>query len=192
MKANFPNSLQHMQKEPVSKETGIFCMSSMRSETGKGCEGRACLPTRLLPPARPPGRAGSIPSAHHRTPARRGGLVQPRAPAASSRLPCSIGALVVIRRGRRWAVFISAAPVNLRDHSSPQESNMDNHKVVNNPGRARLLILRLAEPEEIAPNQELTPKAYRLSSQEWEAGAFSRPRTERQEDTTLATLPRRG
>lgn len=144
------------------------------------------------PPAHPPGRARSIPHAHHRTPARRGGLVQLRPPAASRRLPCGIGALAVIWRGRRWAVFISAAPVNLRDHSSPQESNMDNHKVVNNPGRAPLLILHLAKPEEIAPNQELTPKAYCLSSQEWEAGAFSWPGTETQEDTTLATLPRRG
>lgn len=54
MKANFPDSLQHMQKEPVSKETGIFCMSSMWSEMGKGCEGRA---SRVAAASSPP-RAG--------------------------------------------------------------------------------------------------------------------------------------
>jgi len=53
MKANFPDSLQHMQKEPVSKETGIFCMSSMWSEMGKGCEGRASPSVWLLPPPHP-------------------------------------------------------------------------------------------------------------------------------------------
>lgn len=50
MKANLPNWLQHMREEPVSKETGIFCMSSMWPE--KGCEGRALLPSLF------PGRHG--------------------------------------------------------------------------------------------------------------------------------------
>lgn len=70
MKANFPDSLQHMQKEPVSKETGIFCMSSMWSEMGKGCEDRACLPTWLLLPSLPPRQRWSIPNTHHHIPVR--------------------------------------------------------------------------------------------------------------------------
>ena len=70
MKANFLDLLQHMQKEPVSLETGIFCMSSMWSELGKGCEDRACLPTWLLPPSLPPTQAQSIPNTHCRIPVR--------------------------------------------------------------------------------------------------------------------------
>lgn len=53
-------------KEPVSKETGIFCMSSMWSEKEKGCEDRACPPPWLLlpsfPPSFPPRWARSVPS----------------------------------------------------------------------------------------------------------------------------------
>ena len=47
---------------------------------------------------------------------------------ANSKLPCSIGVLVLIWRSRRWAVFISASPVNFRDHSIPQKSNTYNHR----------------------------------------------------------------
>jgi len=68
MKANFPDSLQHMQKELVSKETGIFRMSSMWSEMGKGWKDRACLPTWPLPPSLPPRQAQSIPNTPHGIP----------------------------------------------------------------------------------------------------------------------------
>lgn len=119
MKANFPRSLQHMQKEPVSKATGIFCMSSMWSELGKGGEDRACVPPRLQ----------SIPVTHHRIPTGQNLLESSSGAAAVSncqqQVPCAIGVLVLIWRSSRWEVFTPASPVNFRDHIIPQKSNTD-------------------------------------------------------------------
>lgn len=113
MKANLPNSLQHMRKEPVSKETEIFCMSSMWPEKEKGCEDRACPPPWLCCcclPSLPPSQAGTD----------------------HSQLPCSVGMLILIWRSRRWAEFIS---VNFKDHGIPQKSNTCSHEEAENPGR---------------------------------------------------------
>lgn len=113
-------------------------------------------------------QAGSIPSSQHRIPNRRHLCAWQR---CCTHLQTPAGALTFIWRSRRWAVFISASPGNFRDRSVPQKKNKNKHVEDDNPGRTWLLTFCIAQPQQIAQDQELNPRAHRLSSQEQDAGS---------------------